>query len=73
MKSWSRLVVAAAFICGAMVGCGGDDSSPVTEPVTPVVAVPAVPTSLSVEPGDTVKHRAVVGGRWCDLVHAVLD
>lgn len=39
-----------------MVGCGGDDSPApvVSQPTSPVVAPPANPTNLSVEPGDTV-------------------
>ncbi len=76
MDRWLKWIGAAFFICGAMVGCGGDDPSPVvTEPVTPVVAVPAVPTSLSVEPGDavnTVQWSAVAGATsytlyWTDV------
>lgn len=74
MKSWLRLVSAAA-VCGVIAGCGGSDSPAPVVPITPVVAVPAIPTNLSVEPGDTVntvQWSAVAGATsytlyWTDV------
>ena len=55
MKSWVKALT-AAFICGIMAGCGGDDSvTPVssTTPTTPTVTTaPAAPTTVSVLPDD---------------------
>ncbi len=55
MKSWVKALT-AAFICGIMVGCGGDDSiTPVssTTPTTPALTTaPAAPTTVSVLPDD---------------------
>lgn len=62
MSSWIR-ALAAGVVVGLLAGCGGSDStSPppdtttpiVPVPIPPTVPVPAVPSILSVEPGDTV-------------------
>jgi fibronectin type 3 domain-containing protein len=53
MNSWIR-ALAAGVIVGVLAGCGGGDSTSPPPIVEPIVAVPAVPTSVSVEPGDTV-------------------
>jgi fibronectin type 3 domain-containing protein len=57
MNSWLKALAAAA-ICGVMAGCGGSDDSPApVAPTTPPptqATVPAIPTNLSVEPGDQV-------------------
>src|SRR5512139_14365 len=74
MKSWIR-VITAAVVCGVMAGCGSDDTVTTPTPITPVVTVPASPTSLSVEPGDTantVQWSAVAGATsytlyWTDV------
>jgi fibronectin type 3 domain-containing protein len=61
MKSWMRGLI-AAFACGILLaGCGGGSSS--TPP-------PAVPTALSVQPGDavtTVQWPAVTGATSYNL------
>ncbi|MGB3426541.1 MAG: fibronectin type III domain-containing protein, partial [Burkholderiaceae bacterium] len=53
MNSWIR-ALAAGVIVGVLAGCGGSDSTSPPPVTTPTVAVPVAPTSVSVEPGDTV-------------------
>ncbi len=53
MNSWIR-ALAAGVIVGVLAGCGGSDSTSPPPIVEPIVAVPAAPTSVSVEPGDTI-------------------
>ncbi len=75
MRKWSWMI-ATAIVCGAISGCGGGDSStPVLPAAVPSVAVPTIPTNLSVEPGDgvnTVQWSAVPGATsytlyWSDV------
>jgi fibronectin type 3 domain-containing protein len=50
MNRWVKALT-TALLFGVLAACGGDDDpAPVTP--TPAVTVPAVPSSLSVEPGD---------------------
>ncbi len=52
MNRWIKALT-AALLFGVLAACGGDDD-PVPASTTPTVTLPAVPSSLSVEPGDQV-------------------
>jgi fibronectin type 3 domain-containing protein len=64
MRIWLRGWL-ITFLIGVLMGCGGGSSSP-----GETVALPAIPSSLSVEPGDTfntVQWPAVVGATSYNL------
>ena len=53
MNRWIKALT-AALLFGVLAACGGDDDPVPPATTTPPVALPAVPASLSVEPGDQV-------------------
>ena len=61
MNRWVKALT-AALLFGVLAACGGDDDPVPVTTTPPAVTVPAVPSSLSVEPGDqanTVQWSAV--------------
>jgi fibronectin type 3 domain-containing protein len=52
MNRWIKALT-AALLFGVLAGCGGGDD-PAPAATTPTIALPAAPSSLSVEPGDQV-------------------
>lgn len=53
MNRWVKALT-AALLFGVLAACGGDDDPVPATTTPPVVTLPAVPSSLSVEPGDQV-------------------